>query len=185
MTTEFTKIETNIPGLLVFNVTILEDNRGWFQEKFQKEKLVSLGLPLGFAPVQHSVSFNREVGVTRGIHAEPWDKYIGIISGKVFAAFVDLRRGENFGKVFSTELDEKKTVFLPKGVGNSFQTLQPDTYYSYLVNDHWKEASIPLYKFVNMADPTLQIKWPIPLGGSIISEKDKMHPNLIEISPFE
>jgi dTDP-4-dehydrorhamnose 3,5-epimerase len=97
-TTEFTKHETEIPGLLIFDVTSIGDERGWFQEKYQRAKLVEAGLPTDFTVVQTNVSYNKEAGVIRGFHAEPWDKYISVVSGRVFCAYVDLRKGESFGK---------------------------------------------------------------------------------------
>jgi dTDP-4-dehydrorhamnose 3,5-epimerase len=70
-TTEFTTHTTDIPGLLIFNVTQVGDDRGYFQEKFQKAKLVAAGLPEDFNVVQNSLSYNKQAGVTRGFHAEP------------------------------------------------------------------------------------------------------------------
>ena len=96
-TTEITAQTTDIPGLLIFNVTQVIDERGYFQEKFQKAKLVAAGMPESFTIVQNSLSYNKDAGVVRGFHAEPWDKYISVISGKVFAAYVDLRKGDSFG----------------------------------------------------------------------------------------
>ncbi len=72
--------ETNIPGLLVFDLPVHGDNRGWFKENWQRAKMTALGLP-DFGPVQNNISFNATKGVTRGIHAEPWDKYISIAAG--------------------------------------------------------------------------------------------------------
>jgi dTDP-4-dehydrorhamnose 3,5-epimerase len=178
-TTEFKIKQTEVQGLLEIDVTLLEDERGYFQEKFQKEKLVAVGLPTDFQVVQQNISFNKEVGTTRGIHAEPWEKYISIISGKVYAVFVDLRQGENFGKKFTVELSSTKAMFVPRGVGNSYQTLEPNTIYSYLVNDHW--SADKKYSSVNLADPDLNIHWPIGLDKAIISEKDKSAPMLKEI----
>jgi len=173
-TTEFKIKQTEIHGLLEIDVNVVEDERGWFQEKFQKAKLVAVGFPSDFNPVQHSVSYNKQVGVTRGIHAEPWEKYISLISGKAFAVFVDLRKGDSFGKKVAIELSATKVVFLPRGVGNSFQVLEPDTYYSYLVNEHWSPEA--KYQAVNLADPDLAIEWPISLDKAIISEKDRNLP---------
>ena len=51
-----------------------------------------------FDPVQNNISFNTSVGTTRGIHAEPWDKYVSVASGRIFGAWVDLRAGESFGR---------------------------------------------------------------------------------------
>src|SRR3954469_12454295 len=115
-TTEFTAHKTDIPGLLIFDVTYVGDDRGYFQEKFQKAKLVAAGLPENFNVVQNSLSYNKEAGVTRGLHAEPWDKYISVVTGKVFCAYVDLRKGPSFGKMVTVELTPTKAVFLPEGV---------------------------------------------------------------------
>ena len=136
-TTEFTAHQTDIPGLIVFDVSYVGDDRGYFQEKYQKAKLVAAGMPETFSVVQNSLSYNKSRGVTRGFHAEPWDKYIGVVKGKVFCAYVDLRKGPSFGKVATVEITPNVTVFLPEGVGNSFQTLEDDTYYLYSVNAHW------------------------------------------------
>ena len=37
--------ETNIPGLLVFDLPVHGDNRGWFKENWQRAKMLELGLP--------------------------------------------------------------------------------------------------------------------------------------------
>jgi dTDP-4-dehydrorhamnose 3,5-epimerase len=76
-------------------------------------------------------------------------------------------------------------VYLPKGVANSFQTLEDDTYYIYGVNDHWSAEKYNEYLFANMADPSLGIDWPIPLDKATLSERDKSHPMLKDIKPVE
>lgn len=182
-TAEFKIKQTEIPGLLEIDISLIEDARGFFQEKFQKEKLVALGFTENFVPVQQNIAFNSQKGTTRGIHAEPWDKYVSIVKGKVFAAFVDLRK-ENFGKVVTIELNPSKAVFVPKGVANSYQTLEDDVYYSYLVNAHWSPEKISEYKAVNLADTDLKINWPIQLDKAIISDKDKKNPFLKEVKEF-
>jgi len=184
-TTEVTGHATEIPGLIIFDVTLVGDERGYFQEKFQKAKLVKAGLPEGFNVVQNSLSYNKEAGVTRGLHAEPWDKYISVITGKVFCAYVDLRKGPSFGKMVTVELTPTKAVFLPQGVANSFQTLEPDTYYLYSVNAHWSADNYDKYCFVNLADPALNIQWPISLDKAIMSDRDRSHPMLKDITPME
>lgn len=184
-TTEFTAQQTDIPGLLLFDVTYVGDERGYFQEKYQKAKLVSAGMPESFQVVQNSLSFNKEAGVTRGFHAEPWDKYISVINGRVFSAFVDLRKGESFGKKVIVEITPNKAVFLPRGVANSFQTLEPDLYYLYSVNAHWSADNYDRYCFANLADPEIGIDWPIPLDQATISDRDRNHPMLKDVKPLE
>ncbi|GAA1690973.1 dTDP-4-dehydrorhamnose reductase [Mycolicibacterium murale] len=171
---------TPIPGLLILELTVHGDNRGWFKENWQREKMTAAGLP-DFEPVQHNISFNDAVGTTRGIHAEPWDKYISVATGRVFGAWVDLRDGPTFGTVFTMEIDSSRAIFVPRGVGNSFQTLEPNTAYTYLVNDHYSPQGT--YCSVNLADKTLAIKWPIPLELAELSAKDRAHPSLAAVQP--
>lgn len=173
---------TEIPGIIELNLAVFGDNRGWFKENWQREKMTKLGLP-DFKPIQNNISFNESRGTTRGIHAEPWDKFISVGSGSVFGAWVDLRAGETFGNVYTTTLDPSKAIFIPRGVANAFQTLEDNTVYTYLVNDHWYADAE--YKFVNLADESLSINWPIALDNAVLSDKDKLHPNLKDIEPIE
>jgi dTDP-4-dehydrorhamnose 3,5-epimerase len=172
---------TTIPGLLLVDLPVPGDNRGWFKENWQREKLLALGLP-DLGPVQNNISFNDAVGTTRGIHAEPWDKYVSVATGRIFGAWVDLREGPAFGAVFTAELDPSRAILVPRGVGNSYQTLEPDTAYTYLVNDHWSPDAE--YTFLNLADETAAIEWPIPLDRVEISAKDKAHPRLADVVPM-
>lgn len=174
---------TDIPGLLVVDLDVRGDNRGWFKENWQRQKMLALGLP-DFGPVQNNVSFNSSAGVTRGVHAEPWDKLVSVATGRIFGAWVDLRAGETFGTVVTRELGPDTAVFVPRGVGNAFQTLEPGTAYSYLVNDHWSPAAKDSYTFVNLADETLAIAWPIPPEQCELSEADKNHPRLADVVPM-
>ena len=173
--------ETTIEGLLLFDLAVHGDNRGWFKENWQREKMTALGLP-DFGPVQNNISFNATVGTTRGIHAEPWDKWVSVATGRIFGAWVDLREGPGFGRVFTAEIGPDKAIFVPRGVGNAFQVLEEGTAYTYLVNDHWSpDAS---YSFLNLADETVAIDWPIPLDQAELSEKDRNHPRLADVTPI-
>src|SRR5687767_15953882 len=105
--------ETPIPGVLLLTLPVHGDNRGWFKENWQREKMVALGLP-DFHPVQNNISFNDAVGVTRGIHAEPWDKFVSVACGRIFGASVDWREGPTFGTVFTTEIGPDTAVYVPR-----------------------------------------------------------------------
>ena len=174
---------TDIPGLKVIALALHSDERGWFKENYQKEKMVALGFPADFIPVQNNISYNAHRGVTRGVHAEPWDKYVSIATGSAFAAVVDLRKGPTYGKVLTFALNPGIALFIPKGCGNSFQALEDGTIYSYLVNAHWS-ADIK-YPAVDLADPQLAIQWPIPLELAEVSPKDKENPPFKDIQPIE
>lgn len=175
--------EAGIPGMLVLDLAVHGDSRGWFKENWQREKMSALGLP-DRRWVQNNVSFNDKRGATRGIHAEPWDKLISVATGSVFGAWVDLRPGDSFGRVFTCVLDPSRAVYVPRGVGNSYQALEDGTAYTYLVDAHWSAELKGTYTFVNLADPELGIEWPIPLGECEVSEADRGHPMLKDVVPM-
>lgn len=174
--------ETPIKGMYAIDLALHSDERGWFKENYQKKKLESLGLP-EFNPVQNNFSFNKDIGVTRGLHAEPWEKFVSMANGKVFGAWVDLRPGEDFGKVYTAEITPETAFFIPRGIANGYQTLEPNVTYTYLVNDYW--AADKNYEAVNLFDPKLDISWPIPREESIVSMKDLENPMLEDIKPME
>lgn len=170
---------TIIDGLLEIDLPVFYDERGFFKENWQREKMCVLGLP-DFRPVQHNISFNAKRGVTRGMHAEPWDKLVSVGSGKAFACIVDLRAGSGYGQTYSLTLDESKALFIPAGCANSFQVLEDNTVYSYLVNQHWQKDLE--YKQFNMQDA--HVEWPIPLSEAILSDKDKVAPSFATVQPY-
>ncbi|HEX3932696.1 MAG TPA: bifunctional dTDP-4-dehydrorhamnose 3,5-epimerase family protein/NAD(P)-dependent oxidoreductase [Nocardioides sp.] len=172
---------TTIPGLLVVHLDLHEDGRGWFEEIWHRATMTALGLP-DFGPVQANLSWNTSRGATRGIHAEPWDKYVTVATGRAYGAWVDLREGATFGQVVTRELAPGVAVFVPRGVGNSFQTLEDGTAYSYLINRHWQADE--RYPSVRLDDPAVGIAWPIPLAQARVSEKDLSNPPLAELEPI-
>lgn len=175
---------TGIEGLKVVELSVHGDARGWFKENWQRAKMVALGVP-DMRVVQNNVSFNAERGVTRGIHAEPWDKFVSVATGSVFGAWVDLRAGSpTYGRVYTATLDPSRAIYVPRGVGNSFQALEDGTAYTYLVDAHWSAGLRGTYTFVSLADPELHIDWPIPLDQATLSEADKGHPMLADVTPM-
>jgi dTDP-4-dehydrorhamnose reductase/dTDP-4-dehydrorhamnose 3,5-epimerase len=166
---------TPIPGLVVVRLDRRDDARGFFKENWQREKMLAIGLP-DFGPVQNNVSYNADRGVTRGIHTEPWDKFVSLATGRIFGAWVDMREGDSFGATFTLDMDTSVAVFVPRGVGNSYQVLEDATAYTYLVNAHWRPGIS--YPALALDDSTVAIDWPIPLSEAIISEKDQNNPAL-------
>lgn len=181
---ELSVTETVIPGLFVIKLPVHGDNRGWFKENYQKEKMEALGLP-SFDIVQNNFSFNDKAGATRGLHMEPWVKFISVANGSVFAAWCDLRKGESFGKTFSIEINPGTAVFVPLGVANGYQTLEDNVTYTYLVNAHWSPEAQSQYTMVNLFDPELNIQWPISKEEAIVSDKDLAHPLFKDIKAVE
>lgn len=174
---------TDIPGLLWFDVSLVADDRGFFQEKYHRDKLISEGLPADFQIVQNSLTFNKR-GTTRGFHAEPWEKFVSVINGEAFGAYLDLREGDSFGTLVTVELNPERAVFIPRGVANAYQTLADEQYYLYSVNEHWTEDAYRWYTFVNLADEDLAVDWPIPLDRALLSARDRAHPSLRDTKPL-
>lgn len=171
-----------IPGLIAIDLRLNRDDRGWFKENYTSDMLQSDGVG-EFHVVQNNVTFSASAGVLRGIHAEPWEKFVSLASGRAFAAIVDLRAGETFGLVQTFELTPEKALYIPRGCGNSYQTLDPNVVYTYLVNDRWSPHMT--YTSVHPFDPELAIEWPIARRDTMLSDKDAALPTLANITPVE
>lgn len=155
-------MHSTIEGLEVHQLTVHEDNRGWFKENWAGQAL---------HPRQQNVSFNVRAGTTRGMHAEPWDKWVSVATGRVFGAWVDMREGSpTYGAKFGTEITPGTAVFVPRGVANGFQTLDDATAYIYLVNERYTPGGAYAYCSYR------EIDW--PLEPTELSEADKGHPLL-------
>ena len=178
---ELTVTKTDLRGLYTIDLIVHEDSRGSFREAYQAAKLEALGLP-PLGPVQWNISDNVRPGIIRGIHAEPWDKFIHVIRGRAFAVIVDLRpESTTFGQHRSFELDCHKALYVSKGFGNAYQVLEPDTIYGYLVNAHW--SADQKYPSIRFDDPDLKIVWPMVPNAEDVSDKDRKNPTLREVFP--
>ncbi|MDO5668524.1 MAG: dTDP-4-dehydrorhamnose reductase [Corynebacterium sp.] len=154
-----------IEGLLVLDLRVHEDERGWFKEAWNRARMTQEGLP-DFRPVQSNVAFNAEQGTTRGLHAEPWDKLVTVGTGRVQGGWCDLRKGSpTYGQTQTVEIGPGTAVFVPRGVANGYQVLEDATTYLYLVNDHWS----PDAAYVNVSHEL--IDW--PLTPRNLSAKDR------------
>ena len=168
MVASFITTQTTIPGLFTFTPRTYPDSRGFFAVPFNTVDLD--GALSGFTFKVEQLSHSRSTkGTIRGIHAEPWDKYIYIARGEVFVAIVDLRPGETLGEVFSVVIPECHGILVPKGCGNSYQVLSEDADYIYAVNGLWQPGE--KYPALAYNDPDLAIAWPIP--EAIVSDKDR------------
>lgn len=176
---------TAFEGMLIFDLNIFEDARGVFTEVWQTEAMQAMGLP-EVNPKQLGISRSKQ-GTIRAVHAEPYDKIIHVVQGKIFCAMVDLRTDSaTFGQVETFELDNTKMLFIPNGVGNAFQAISgEDVLYCYCVTGLWSadKAYSGQYVAVNYADPDLNIQWPIGADRQIVSLKDQANKTMRELFP--
>ena len=175
---------TPIKHLVVIEPKVFGDERGYFYEAYNKNTFHELGLDYDF--VQDNQSFSKK-GVLRGLHFQknyPQAKLVRVIEGEVFDVAVDLRKdsptyGKWYGVVLSGE--NKKMFMIPRGFAHGFLVLSDTAIFSYKCDDfyHPNDEGGIIYN-----DPTIGVEWPKIDCDIILSEKDKFHPPLKEISVF-
>src|SRR5437016_270371 len=118
---------TSLEGLLIVNIEFPRDERGFFQESWNRKDFANAGLPFDFVQDSHSRSAYR---VLRGLHYQdmraPMAKLVRCTVGKILDVAVDLRIGSpTFGQGFSIELsaENKSQIFVPVGFAHGFATL--------------------------------------------------------------
>lgn len=176
------KWSSKLPGVALIQLKWHGDERGAFYEAYQAEKLAAQGLP-DFNTRQLSFSVSK-LGVVRGIHAEPWSKYILVAHGAAAAVIVDLRPDQpTFGTYGGFMLNPHRALYVPRGFGNSYQALHEDTVYAYMFPDVWNPDDAKAGKYLGIAynDPDLAITWPVQ--PVIVSEKDAKNPTLRQAFP--
>jgi dTDP-4-dehydrorhamnose 3,5-epimerase len=85
---------------------------------------------------------------------------------------VDLRTNSpTFGKWLSSNLSAEggEQLFIPRGFGHGFCTLEPDTQVAYKVDAYYASGCD---SGIVWNDPTLDINWPAAPSEAILSEKD-------------
>ena len=88
--TEYRIWGTPIEGLLLWERKEYDDDRGGYQENYRTLELSKvLGRPVEFK--QGATSKNKPRGVLRGLHAEPMDKLVTNLNGRIFIAIADVR----------------------------------------------------------------------------------------------
>jgi len=172
--------ETAIPGLVIIEPAVFKDSRGYFFESYNEKSLKAEGIDIKFVQDNQSKS---SYGVVRGLHYQlnPYaqTKLIRALSGKILDVTVDIRKGSpTFGKVFSIELsaENNKQLLIPKGFAHGFSVLSETAEVMYKCDEFYhkeSEAGI-LYN-----DKALNIDWGIPVNKAVISEKDLVHPLLM------
>lgn len=178
------KIETTpINDLLILSPTVFNDDRGYFFESYNHQK-VETHLKTTF--VQDNESFS-EKNVLRGLHFQvpPFAqaKLVRVIQGSVLDVAVDLRRNSpTYGHYFSVVLsaENKKQLFIPIGFAHGFLTLEKNTIFSYKCSDYYKKDAEGT---ILWNDFSLNIKW--NCEAPILSEKDLIAEPFINFkSPF-
>lgn len=168
-------MNNKFPEVLVSNNKIFNDNRGYFLEVWSKLNFIITEEDVVGDFYQTNVSFSVK-NTLRGIHFQqsPYEqgKLIQVLSGRIFDVAVDLRpKSKTYGEWVGIELDVNKQIFLPKGFGHAFLTLEDSIILYNVTNSYNKDAE----RTVLWNDLDLNIDWPIKDKNKlIISDKDKL-----------
>lgn len=164
--------ERKLKGVFEIDLEPIEDSRGFFMRTYDDDLFKSLGLNQRW--VQDNHSFSRKRGTLRGLHFQfaphAETKLVRVVSGEVYMAFVDLRKGSaTLGKWESVviSITNHKMLYVPEGFALGMCTLTDDCTLIYKMGDYYAPESAGTIKW---DDPDIGINWPV--ATPILSEKD-------------
>jgi dTDP-4-dehydrorhamnose 3,5-epimerase len=172
---KFTK--TTIEGVLIVEPEAKVDSRGYFERVYCHDEFKKQNINFKIVQINRSLSLQK--GTIRGIHMQippkSEDKFVQCLQGEVFDVAVDLRKGsKTFGKWIGTILtpENKKMVFLPKGIGHAIQAIKNNSIIQYPVSEFFS----PQHAIgIRWNDPFFKIDWPIK-NKVIVSDVDANWP---------
>ena len=172
--------ETKLKGCFILEPKIIKDERGYFMESFN-EKTFSEGVGQKVTFVQDNQSFSTK-GVLRGLHYQTGEhaqaKLVRVLQGEVLDVAVDIRpNSKTFGQYEAIVLssENQKQFFVPRGFAHGFLVLSETAVFFYKCDNFYNKES---EGGIDFNDKTIGIDWQFPLENLIISEKDKVQPNL-------
>ncbi len=176
-------ISTTIEGVWILEPKVFADARGYFMESYKKEEFDKIVEPVEFIQDNESKS---SYGVLRGLHFQTGDsaqaKLVRVAQGAVLDVAVDIRPDSpTFGKYVAVELsaENKKQLFIPRGLAHGFLVLSETAIFSYKVDNHYSPST---EQTLHCFDPEVGIQWPIEEEKLILSEKDRLGKFLKDLS---
>ena len=178
--------KTQPSGLLIIEPRVFGDARGYFFESWNQAAFEAAGITNKWVQDNESKSC---YGVLRGLHyqAAPYTqaKLVRVILGTVLDVAVDIRKGSpTFGKHVAVELsaENKRQLYIPRGFAHGFAVLSDEAVFAYKCDNPYAPAAD---RGVLFSDPAIGIDWRIDVSKALLSEKDKKHPLLSQIEPWE
>ena len=178
-------ISTPISGILLIQPKVVEDERCFFLESFQKSRLAEDGVDAEFVQDNHSKS---RQGILRGLHyqiKQSQGKLLRVIAGEIYDVAVDIRRSSpTFGKWFGTYLssENKQILWVPVGFAHGFYVTSQEAELLYKSTDYY----LPEWeRTIAWNDPTINISWPLQDELPILSPKDKAGMPFLEAEIFD
>ncbi|MCR6629392.1 MAG: dTDP-4-dehydrorhamnose 3,5-epimerase [Magnetospirillum sp.] len=177
-------IPTALAGAVLIEPDRFGDNRGFFSETYNRQRLAEIGIDMEFVQDNHSRS--TEKGTVRGMHwqAPPkaQAKLVRVVRGAILDVIVDVRRASpTFGRHVAVELsaDNWRQLFVPIGFAHGFCTLTDEVEVIYKVTDTYSPVHEGGFLW---NDPALGLPWPVDASAATLSAKDKLLPLFADAS---
>lgn len=174
-----------IEDVILVKPNVFGDNRGFFMETYKKSAFFENGITAEFVQDNHSKSTK---GVLRGLHfqAKPFGqaKLVRCTRGRIFDVAVDIRKNsKTFGQYVKVELSEenKNMLYIPNGFAHGFVALTDEVELMYKTSGEYAPSAD---RGILWNDKDINIDWNIDFQP-ILSEKDKVQPNLKDINKEE
>jgi len=170
--------ETLLPGVLLLEPRVFDDERGFFLETWNAARYRAAGVDAEFVQANHAHSRR---GVLRGLHFQlehPQAKLVYAISGEILDVAVDLRRGsKTFGRWFGARLSGENhcQLFVPAGFAHGYCVISESADVCYLCSDVYRPEG---ERGVRFDDPAIGVAW--PPGEKLLSAKDRALPLLAD-----
>lgn len=168
-----------IEGLKIITLKLMGDERGFFVERFHRDRFAEAGLPTDFVQDNHSRS---GPNILRGLHYQhtpAQGKLVGVTRGRVLDVAVDIRpHSKTYGKHHAVELTGENGLlfWIPAGFAHGFCVLGDEPVdMLYKVSGLYNPAG---EGGIAYNDPDLAIDW--PLKNPIISVRDQSQPRFAE-----
>ncbi|HWE93657.1 MAG TPA: dTDP-4-dehydrorhamnose 3,5-epimerase [Tepidisphaeraceae bacterium] len=172
-------VPLEIKGLMLVELKVHGDARGFFVERFQIDRFGEGGLPTHFAQDNHSRS---APGVLRGLHYQTnptQGKLVGVVRGRIWDAVVDIRPDSaTFGQHAAFELSDVngRLLWVPPGFAHGFCVLGDEPAdVLYKVDATYNPAG---EGGVAWNDAQLAVPWPI--ANPTISQRDQKLPTFAQ-----
>ncbi|MHB8532293.1 MAG: dTDP-4-dehydrorhamnose 3,5-epimerase [Solirubrobacteraceae bacterium] len=178
-------VETKLQGLLVFEPTVHQDERGFFAETYRQSWHEQAAMPPGESFVQDNHS-RSDRGVIRGMHFQIGAgvaKLVRCARGRILDVAVDLRRGSpTYGQWAGVELDEEtmRELYVPVGFAHGFCVLSEVADVLYKQTRYYDQA---VERGIAWDDPEVGIRWPLPAEQLTVSPRDARAPTLARMEP--
>src|SRR6185437_629467 len=177
-------LPTRISGPRLIAPSVFGDERGFFVETYRREWHDEVGIPKAEEFIQDNHSRSTK-GVVRGMHFHIGPgvaKLVRCARGRILDVLVDLRRGSpSYGEWEGFELNEEtmRILYVPVGFAHGFCVLSEVADVIYKQTAYY-DAS--LERGIAWDDPEVAIRWPLPVGELLVSERDCRAPRLSEIA---